>query len=55
MYVLCNIEARSATIIAVVQPLVFYSYCMSLASYPACKAHVPYCHLWPVWLLHNTS
>jgi len=21
-------------------------------SHPACKAHVPYCHLWPVWLYH---
>jgi len=18
--------------------------------YPACEAHAPYCHLWPVWL-----
>jgi len=24
-------------------------YCLS---YPVCKAHAPYCHLWPVWLYY---
>jgi len=24
--------------------------CVCSLSYPACNAHAPYCHLWPVWL-----
>ena len=31
---------------------VTYSECVCSLSYPACKAHVPYCYLWPVWLYH---
>jgi hypothetical protein len=27
-----------------------YSECVCSLSHPACNAHVPYCHLWPVWL-----
>jgi hypothetical protein len=26
--------------------------CVCSLSYPACNAHAPYCHLWPVWLYH---
>ena len=26
--------------------------CVFSLSYPACKAHALYCHLWPVWLCH---
>ena len=25
-------------------------YCNCSLRYPACNAHAPYCHLWPVWL-----
>ena len=24
--------------------------CVCSLSYPACNAHAPYCHLWPVWI-----
>ena len=26
--------------------------CVSSLSYPACKAHALYCHLWHIWLYH---
>jgi len=26
--------------------------CVSSLRYPACDAHAPYCHLWPVWLYY---
>jgi hypothetical protein len=26
--------------------------CVCSLRYPACNAHAPYCHLWPVWLHH---
>jgi hypothetical protein len=29
--------------------------CVCSRSYPACIAHVPYCHLWSVWLDYNLS
>jgi hypothetical protein len=29
---------------------VTYSGCVCILSYPLCKAHASYCHLWPVWL-----
>jgi len=25
-------------------------WCVRTLRYPACHAHAPYCHLWPVWL-----
>jgi hypothetical protein len=28
------------------------SVCICSLSYPACIAHVPYCHLWPKWLYY---
>jgi hypothetical protein len=27
--------------------------CVCSLSYPACSAHVPFCHLWPVWLYNK--
>jgi hypothetical protein len=29
----------------------YYSLCFRSLSYPACTAHAPYCHLWPVLTL----
>jgi hypothetical protein len=26
--------------------------CVCSLIYPACKAHAPFCHLWPIWLYH---
>jgi hypothetical protein len=26
--------------------------CICSRRYPACNAHAPYCHLWPIWLYH---
>jgi hypothetical protein len=28
------------------------TYCVCVCSYPSCKAHAPYWHLWSVWLHH---
>jgi len=40
-----------ATIIEVEKQLVLYILRgVSSLRYPACNAHVPYCHLWPAWL-----
>jgi hypothetical protein len=30
-----------------------YSECVCSLSYPACKRHVPYCHLWPACLYQS--
>jgi len=29
--------------------------CVCRFMYPACNAHAPYCHLWPIWLYHIYS
>jgi hypothetical protein len=29
-----------------------FGVCLCTLSYPACNAHAPYCHLWPVRLYH---
>jgi len=29
--------------------------CVCSLNYPACNAHAPYCHLWPVWLYQTFS
>ena len=33
----------------------YYISCVSVCirSYPACNAHAPYCHMWPVWPYHT--
>jgi len=56
IYVLRNIGARSRNHYyhATATSITFLLYVFSI-SYPACKAHVPYCYLWPVWLFHTIS
>jgi len=48
-----NITLRhvSATTVAV-ESMKYYIFwvCVCSLRYPACNAHVPYCHLWPLWL-----
>jgi len=48
-----NITLRrvSATTVAVEsrKNYIFWA-CVCSLRYPACNAHVPYCHLWPLWL-----
>jgi hypothetical protein len=49
-----NITLRCvrATIVAVEKQQVLYILSVFVDMYPACNAHSPYCHLWPVWLYH---
>jgi len=39
-----------ATIVAVKTISNTYSVCVCSLRYPACSAHVPYCHMWPAQL-----
>ena len=44
-----NIEARSCNYYCQGKAIcITYSECVCSLSYPACNAHAPYCHLWPV-------
>jgi hypothetical protein len=49
MYAWCNNEARCATSAAVGKQRIFHNLSVYNCSfrYPACKTHVPYCHLCP--------
>jgi hypothetical protein len=49
--VVCRIETRSCSHFCSGKAMtVTYSECVCSPSYPACNAHAPYCHLWPVRL-----
>ena len=39
-----------ATTAAVEKQDILYILCICSISYPACEAHAPHCHLWPVQL-----
>jgi len=50
-----NIEARSCNHCCSGKSVKYYTFWVTIWSlrYPACNAHAPYCHLWPVWLYLN--
>jgi hypothetical protein len=51
MCVWCNTEVHSCNHCYSEKAVsVTYSVCVFSLKYPACSAHVPYCHLWPAWL-----
>ena len=51
VYIQCNIEARLCNHCCSKKSRKFYIFqvCVCSHSYLVCKAHMQYCHLWPVW------